>query len=93
MATYGGVYYSDDLGESWSLCQGGLPDIPFHAVAVSTVNPEIVFAGGYDYETGDVYRSTDGGGIWDELDVPRGWTIEIVCDPVDQDIVYMSKGS
>lgn len=92
LGTSAGLYYSDDLGENWWHCQGGLPDnIAIYALAVSPVNPEIVFAGELYYFSNAVYKSSDGGGSWMELDMPRGRRAsEIVCDPVDQDIVYVS---
>lgn len=89
LATSAGVYYSDDLGENWSFCQGGLPSDFFQVVAVSPVNPEIVFAG--DDRSNAVYKSMDGGLTWEGLTMPRGEGVwDIICDPVDQDILYVA---
>lgn len=88
LGTSAGLYYSDDLGESWLF--GGLPEGVFiDAFGTSPVNPDIVFAGSGE----TLYKSADAGGSWEPLNTPRGSVEEIVCDPVNQDIVYVCKGS
>ncbi len=89
MATNAGLYFSDDLGESWSLCGGGLPITYFRSLDVSPANPDLVFAGD---TSPNLYKSSDGGETWELLDsLPYDdWVRAIVCDPVDPDIVYIN---
>lgn len=91
LGTHYGLYYSDDLGESWSLTEE-LPLNAFAAFDASPINPMIIYAG--EGSANIVYKSFDGGETWVELDMPRGESIkEIVCDPVDQNIVYVIIGN
>lgn len=68
-----GVYRSADGGDTWTECQGGLPQGDMNGrtgLAVSTQNADRVYAltdnlnhlG--DKDTGELYRSDDGGKTW-----------------------------
>ncbi len=88
-----GLYYSDDLGESWHLCQGGLPeDFYYGTLAVSPVDPDLVFVSDWD-DPRRIYRSEDGGQTWLEFEGPPGTGLlnKITCDPVDPDLVYSCR--
>ena len=86
-----GAYYSDDSGDNWSLFENGLPSYSYYRnISVSDLNPNLIFVGTRE---GDLYRSTDGGESWDELDhnLPGLYFNQVLCDPIDQSIVYVSK--
>ncbi len=94
MGSTEGLFYSDDLGESWALCGGRLPpNIDCGGLDVSPVDPNLVYIGDYS-DPCKLYKSTDGGEIWERLiNLPRGEAInEIVCDPISPDIVYINVG-
>ena len=67
LAGSGGVFKSDDGGDSWSQLNG-LPPQGFSQLALSAYDPNIVYAssdgGG---TTGGIWRSTDRGGSWSAL--------------------------
>ena len=91
MGSWEGLFRSDNLGESWSLCQGGLPpDIRCaYALNVSRVNPDLVYVG--DWGEG-LYKSTDGGMSWAPLANAPGSIYEIACGQINPDIVYIIGG-
>ena len=93
MASQTGLFYSDDLGETWSLCGGGLPwNIDVRYVHVSPVTPDLVFVSDY---SASLYKSTDGGVTWEALNnmPPEHDDVgQIACDPVDPDVVYICLG-
>lgn len=64
----GGVYHSDDIGETWRARHAGLPSLAIHQLAPHPLEPETLFAA---TETG-VYRSVDGGETWAELPLDAG---------------------
>ena len=39
------VYVTGNGGTSWTACGTGLPDVPFNAIAIDPVNPQIIYAG------------------------------------------------
>ncbi len=95
MGSQEGLFYSDDLGESWSLCGGGLPaDIRAGDLDVSSVIPDHVYIGDFDPDGCKLYKSTDGGETWERLtNIPDGEIIEeLACDPINPDIVYIYVG-
>jgi hypothetical protein len=54
------VYMTNDGGANWSAIGTGLPDVPFNAVLIDPVNPNVIYAGG---DLG-VYVSPNRGGVW-----------------------------
>jgi hypothetical protein len=78
VAGSGGIFKSDDVGDTWAQ-QAGLPQQAFSAVVPSPIDPNIVYAasdGGGAVGAGaspgsivgGVWRSTDRGGSWTKLD-------------------------
>ncbi|HET7623296.1 MAG TPA: hypothetical protein VFK39_15425, partial [Gemmatimonadaceae bacterium] len=89
-----GVYRSTDGGETWTKSQAGLPkeELGRTGLAVSPVNPDVVYAVvEAANDGGGFYRSEDGGVNWKKM---SGYTAtslyyqEIFPDPVDVDRVY-----
>jgi len=84
-----GLFFSDDRGENWLQC----PNLSgFHGRPMaSRVDPDLVLVSGHGTE---VFKSIDGGNRWELLDVPPGGDElrEIVCDPVDANVIYASWG-
>lgn len=93
MASGEGLFYSNNLGESWLLCRGGLPaNINVATIEVSPANPDHIYVGDW---LGNLYKSTDGGMSWTQLtNVPDGSSIAwIACDPLDINIIYITLGT
>ncbi len=59
-----GVYKSVDGGETWAASNKGMLDYAISALAVDPANPQVVYAGS---SSGDLFKSTDGGGTWTNL--------------------------
>ncbi len=98
MGSTEGLFYSDNLGESWALCGGGLPPgiRCDGGLDVSPIDPNLVYTSHFPipYAQCHLYKSTDGGESWERLiNVPEGEIIsEIACDPINPAIVYVSVG-
>src|SRR5262249_20316139 len=67
-----GIVKSGDNGESWKVINSGLPGGPgIGSLAVDPRAPWTVYAGYYVgglVEGGGLFKSTDGGGSWNEAD-------------------------
>ena len=91
----GAIHKTFDGGKTWIKLTGGLPsgDIGRIGIAVSPVNPDIVYALIEAAEgKGGFYRSTDRGGSWekriDYVSSGAQYYQEIFCDPKNADKVY-----
>ncbi len=89
------LYKSTDGGVSWKQLSGGLPsgDIGRIGIALSPVNPDVVFAVVESRENGGVYRSNDRGANWDKRSgfaTAGNYYQEIWCDPINVDRIYIS---
>ncbi len=92
----GGVYRSIDGGENWQAVLAS--EYPFNigALAISPVNPDVIFAGAPDYQYHDevtgagIFRSTDGGQTWHAMNegLPMLIIYALTAHPTDPDIVY-----
>ncbi len=79
-----GFQTSDDGGVSWKKVSGGLSGpVDFHSLAVSSVNPNIV----YGFFLGDIQRSIDRGRNWE---IAKGAVapISLTSDPFDEKVLY-----
>lgn len=92
------TYKSTDGGENWSLFPIVLPGRTSAGLtAVDPNNSQVLYVNGFDrprlepfdFRTGNVLKSTDGGASWLPLDISAG---AIVVDPRDSNIVYRSGG-
>jgi photosystem II stability/assembly factor-like uncharacterized protein len=92
----GSIQKSTDGGATWNKLAGGLPsgDLGRIGLAISPVNPDIVFA--YIEAQGEgsgIYRSTDRGATWEKrnsyIDVPMYYG-KIYCDPKSAERIYVT---
>jgi photosystem II stability/assembly factor-like uncharacterized protein len=101
-AVEGGVWRSDDYGQSWTnLTDGKLPGIAssIGALAVAPSDPNVIYAGTgesdirSDFDTGDgVYRSNDAGKTWRYAGLREThMTADLVVDPRDPNVVYAAS--
>ncbi|HVA28652.1 MAG TPA: hypothetical protein VNF68_10750 [Candidatus Baltobacteraceae bacterium] len=101
-AVQGGVWKSDDYGQSWeNLTDGKIPGIAssIGAIAVAPSNAKIIYAGTGendirgDFSTGDgIYKSTDGGSTWHYAGLREThMTSSIVIDPRDPNVAYATS--
>ena len=95
--TDGGIYKSNDGGDTWKKLTGGLPEMVGKiGVDVSASNPDRIYAIiEAEPEKGGLWRSDDAGESWSLINGhrvlhTRAWYyIHITADPVDQDTVYV----
>lgn len=79
-----GFQKSEDGGFTWEKISDGLNDpVDFHAMAVSPVNPDLVFG----WYRGDLQRTTDGGKTWSKFSVAFP-IVNLAADTKDENIVY-----
>ena len=86
---------SFDGGLSWTDLSGGMPSstVYISSITMSPVNPEILYAGGWDGEggkrTGIVLRSTNAGRSWTRVfQIEDGDFRSVTADPHNADVVY-----
>jgi photosystem II stability/assembly factor-like uncharacterized protein len=92
----GGLYKSQDGGETWTeLSGGGLPARPGRiGIAVAPSRPQRMFAL-VDADGGGLYRSEDAGTSWTRVSEDprvwkRGWYFGgVSVDPADAEVVYI----
>ncbi|HEX4439007.1 MAG TPA: hypothetical protein VH854_02990, partial [Thermoanaerobaculia bacterium] len=81
----GGVFRSDDGGQSFRNVSATLPDLAITALAVSPTSASVVIAGAQS----GLYRSADGGTTWSLAAGSPGVAIQnVVFDPADGTIAY-----
>lgn len=89
----GGIWRSDDGGDTWSQLSGGLPtsDVGRIGVSVCRSQPDTVYAN-LEGPLGGVYRSDDRGASWERTNPDvRGsmYYAQVRCDPNDPERVYV----
>ncbi|MGH8135633.1 MAG: WD40/YVTN/BNR-like repeat-containing protein, partial [Steroidobacteraceae bacterium] len=97
-AAGGGVWKTDDAGQTWKAVFDGVGSASVGALAVSRSNPNTIYAGmgqvtsRYDIPAGDgVYRSDDAGRSWRHLGLAASRQIgAIAVDPQDPDVALVA---
>ncbi len=89
------LFKSMDGGNTWTKLTGGLPDgdLGRIGIAISPVNPNIVFAIVEARENGGIYRSTDRGINWEKrsgFQTSGNYYQEIFCDPINVDRIFIT---
>lgn len=87
------VYKSTDAGAIWEKIMNGLPkaDLGGMGIAISPVNPDVVYLIAEAAEGGGFFRSTNRGASWEKMSdhTSQGqYYNEIFCDPKDVDKIY-----
>ena len=82
-----GFQKSEDGGFTWKKISDGLDGpVDFHAMAVSPVNPNLV----YGWYQGNLQKSTDGGKSWQKF--PTNFVVvRLIADTDDENIVYAAS--
>lgn len=91
LASDSGLYYSDNLGQSWSVCQNDLPtDEFYYKIAMASSNDSVIAVGNYICT---IYLSNDLGASWSTAAaLPGSGTLrELQFDPANADIIYVSN--
>jgi photosystem II stability/assembly factor-like uncharacterized protein len=91
----GGVWKSDDGGVSWKSVWDDQPVASIGSMAVSPLNPSVVYVGTGEANirgnvaAGDgIYRSTDGGRTWQHVWKQEGQIGTMVVHPTNPDIAF-----
>jgi photosystem II stability/assembly factor-like uncharacterized protein len=94
----GGVWKTDDFGETWEPIFDGQPTGSIGALAVAPSDPETIYVGSGeglqrpDLSVGDgVYKSADGGKTWRNMGLTDGQQIgAIIVDPSDKNRLFVA---
>jgi photosystem II stability/assembly factor-like uncharacterized protein len=95
----GGVWKSDDLGQTWQVVFDRAASTSTGALAVASSNPDIVWIGTGEsnilrssYSGVGVYKSTDNAQTWQHMGLTDTGTIgRIVIHPADPNVVYVAS--
>lgn len=90
------IYKSTNAGETWDKLTSGLPggDMGGIGMAISPVNPDVIYAIIEATEGGGFYRTSDRGASWQKMSdhAAQGqYYNEIACDPKNVDKVYSTE--
>jgi len=96
----GGLWVSDDLGQTWRPVFEHEASAAIGDVTVAPSNPDIVWVGTGEsnifrssYAGTGVYRSTDGAKTWQQMGLTDTQTIaRIIIHPTNPNIVYVAAG-
>ena len=102
-AASGGIWKTMDGGATWTTSSNGLPNLGTNALAQAISNPDIMYAGTGEQNTGDqngsgLFKSTDHGQNWfqtiDPEEIPALQIIgRIIVNPADDNEVVVSGRS
>lgn len=95
----GGVWKSDDLGQTWQVAFDQAASTSIGALAVAPSNPDVVWVGTGEsnifrssYSGVGVYKSTDNARTWQHMGLTDTGTIgRIVVHPTNPNIVYVAS--
>lgn len=80
-----GFQKSQDGGFNWKIVSLGIEGpVDFHAMAVSSANPEII----YGWYQGNLQRSDNGGKSWSIANSELQHIVAMTTDPKDENVVY-----
>src|SRR4029453_5410118 len=93
----GGALRSTDGGSTWSPSSNGLPAGQFRDpdLSAGVGNPQLFYLSAWpNFSSTFLFRTTDGGVTWQST----GWTGnglsgDLVCDPVNNQVLYISLQS
>jgi len=96
----GGVFKSEDMGNSWEPVFDDEPTLSIGDIAISESNPEIMYVGTGEANAGGgslaydglgVFKSVDGGNTWEFSGLEDAGSIgRIVVNPENPDVVYVA---
>lgn len=83
-----GFQKSEDEGFNWQkISDGAGGPVDFHAMAVSPVNPDVVFG----WYRGALQKTTDGGNTWEIAGNTNFPVVNLAADTKDENIVYAAS--
>jgi photosystem II stability/assembly factor-like uncharacterized protein len=91
VATSEGVFSSEDLGDTWTPRNTGLPSGNIIGRLVSTSDPAVIYAVGSDSAgvSSGLFRTTDRAQSWAATALPAGPVGGVAAHPSDPQIVYV----
>ena len=78
-----GIYKSTNGGASWTAASNGLSNPYIYSMGVDPQNSEILYAGTYG-----VFKSTDGGAIWNSTGFPSTYVLALAVNPGNPANIY-----
>ncbi|MSQ24230.1 MAG: hypothetical protein EXR58_06750 [Chloroflexi bacterium] len=88
------VFKSFDSGNTWASLAAGLGQVTVNALAVSKLNSQLVYLGGYNFNTRTIalYQSTNGGSTWSTVAANLGDNSvqAIALDPRTPNLSYLA---
>lgn len=83
-----GFQKSEDGGITWQKLSNGVNGpVDFHAMTISSVNPNLVFG----WYTGGLQRSIDGGKNWEVVQNTQFPIVSLAADTKDENILYAAS--
>ena len=93
----GGALRSEDGGTTWALSSTGLPGGFFRDpdLCAVSVDPQVFYLSAWpDFSSTFLFRTSDGGVTWQSTGwTGSGLTGDLVCDPVNDQVLYISLQS
>jgi len=96
----GGLYRSDNLGESWQvLGTDSMPQTQLASVCIDHTDDQVLYIGtgdpNYYFTTYGVWKSTDGGIHWNQSTNGLGnkMAIELIMDPTDHNVIVAATNN